>query len=316
MKVLVTGATGFVGTRLLADMERGGMLPVVAAVRTADEVPDLPAGVRGAVVGSIGEKTDWTPHLDGVDTVVHLAAHVHSGDEAQGEHSVYFQVNTRGTERLVREAAAAGVRKFIFLSTVKVMGEGQEEGYSLSDTPAPVGPYAVSKLEAENLLRDRCRDGQIDLAIIRPPLVYGPGVKANFLRLMELAVRHAPLPLGGIRNRRSLVFVGNLSSLILHFLKQEKIQETTVFATDGDPVSTSQLFRALSRQLEKRCFVWSFPTGLMRFLTTLLGKQAAFQRLTGSLWVQDHSVPGWTRPFTFAEGLKETVSWFNRRTIC
>ncbi len=204
-KILVTGATGFIGGALCARLLAEGV-PARAAVGREEPACSFPEGIAAVSIDSIGQDTDWAEALEGIDTVIHLAARVHVMDETAEEPlAAYRRVNVSGTERLGRMAAASGVKRIVFLSSVKVHGEETSGKYTEAGRPAPSDPYGVSKLEAEEILRKIAGETGLEVVIIRPPLVYGPGVKANFYRLMGLVARGLPLPSGGINNARSLV---------------------------------------------------------------------------------------------------------------
>ena len=215
MNVLVTGATGFIGRPLCEKLVLDGF-SVRGSVWIAEPSNSLPAGVQSALLESIGPDTDWSEALTEIDTVIHLAARVHVMDETSGDPlAAYRQVNVEGTECLARQAAAKGVQRLVFLSSVKVLGEETDVPYSEQNLPGPQDPYGVSKLEAENILQQIAEETGLEVVIIRPPLVYGPGVKANFRKLLGMIQRGLPLPFAGINNRRSLIYLGNLIDVII-----------------------------------------------------------------------------------------------------
>ena len=223
-KILVTGGTGFVGQNLI---------PALAALGHTVISPSR------ADLGSIDGNTDWSAYLDDIDTVIHLAGRAHVMKEsAANPIDLYRAVNLHGTDNLARQAADASVRRFIFISSVKVMGEASSRPLSAADTPAPVDPYGVSKAEAEEALLKYA--GRLEIVSLRPPLVYGPGVKGNFIALLKLTARGYPLPLGAIRNRRSMIYVKNLVSAIIHSINCET---GTYLPSDGQDLSTPDLFR-------------------------------------------------------------------------
>jgi nucleoside-diphosphate-sugar epimerase len=311
--VLITGSTGFVGRPLCEKLLLKGYC-VRGSVRNAEATANLPAGVQSAPIESIGPDTDWSAALTGIDTVIHLAARVHVMDETAGDPLIaYRQVNVAGTENLARQAAAHGVRRLVFLSSVKVNGEETEIPYSEQTHPDPRDPYGVSKLEAENVLRKVAVETGLEVVIIRPPLVYGPGVKANFHNLLKIVERGVPLPLAGITNARSLIFLGNLIDAIITCATHPQAAGQTFLVSDGEDVSTPQLIRQLATALDRPARLLPFPPSLMRLAGKLTGKSMAVDRLLGSLVVDSGKIRrelGWQPPFSMAEGLAETAKWY------
>ena len=310
MKVLVTGATGFVG-RVLCETLRARGHVVIRALRSVTR--GTGAGEGDVVVGEIDGGTDWAAALAGVDVVVHLAARVHvMRDGAAGEPE-HFRVNAAGTARLAESAYAAGVRRVVFLSSIKVNGEGRERPYGETDVPAPVDPYGRSKLEAERALVAAAAVAGAEAVVIRPPLVYGPGVRGNFLRLLGLVYRGLPLPLGSIRNRRSLVSVWNLCDLVLVCLSHPAAPGHVFFAADDVDVSTPELIRLLASSMRRQPRLLAVPPIMLRTVLTLLGRQGEFDRLAESLCVQRSGTRdrlGWAPPLTLQQGVKRTVDWY------
>lgn len=307
--ILVTGASGFVGQALCAELLRHGYF-----VRGAVRQVEGRAALQGepVVVGAINAATDWTAALGGCDVVVHLAARVHvMDDKAVDPLAEFRETNTEGTLNLVRQAADAGVKRFIFISSVKVNGEGRDAAYLESDTPAPADAYAISKWEAEQGLQRIAADTGLEVVVLRPPLVYGPGVKANFLRLMQLVQKGWPLPLGAIRNRRSLLYLGNFVDAIRLCVEHPAAAGQTFLLDDGEPVSTRVLIRAVAQAMGRPARLFAVPVRLLELAGALLGKRAAVDRLTGSLWVDSSPIRvrlGWTPPFSMTEGLAATVA--------
>ncbi len=305
MTILVTGATGFVGTALCAHLAANGHTPR-PAVRT-------PHGLRDEVViGDIDAHTDWTAALSGCDAVVHLAARVHvMDDRARDPLALYRVTNTDATLNLARQAACAGVRRLVFISSIKVNGEGRARAYRETDSAAPEDPYAQSKWEAEQGLLARARDTGLEVVILRPPLVYGPGVGANFRRLMDTVERGWPLPLGAIHNRRSLLYLGNFVDAITRCISHPAAAGHTFLLDDGAPVSTPELIHALAQALHRPARLLPVPPALLVLTGTLLGKRAAVSRLTGSLYADTRLIQSrldWTPPFTLQAGLAATVA--------
>ncbi len=311
MRVLVTGATGFVGRALCQDLPRRGW-QVRAAVRQDD---NLPAGCELQLVGEIGPDTDWGEALDGIDAVAHLAARTHVMSEtAKDSIAAFRRTNVEGTLQLARAAARAGVGRFVFLSSMKVLGDASPDG-PLTDasSPNPEDPYGISKCEAEAGLREIANQLQLEVVILRPPLVYGPGVKGNFLSLLRLIERSVPLPLGGVRNQRSLLYLGNLVDAIDLCLSHDGAAGRTFLIRDGEDLSTAELVRRLAAALGRRAPLFPLPEGVLRLAAGCIGRRAAAQRLLGSLVVDDGDIRrqlGWSPPFTVEQGLAETAAWF------
>jgi nucleoside-diphosphate-sugar epimerase len=301
MKILVTGANGFVGRELVAGLEADGVA-VEAATRQR--------------VGDIGAATDWTAALSGCSTVVHLAARVHVMHDAVSDPLLAFrEVNAAGTLNLARQAAAENVRRFVYLSSIKVNGEGREEPYRESDNPAPQDPYAISKWEAEQGLRQIEQETGMDVVILRPPLVYGPGVKANFLRLLAAVDKGWPLPLGAVENRRSLLYLGNLVDAIQLCLEHPAAAGKTYLLSDGEDVSSPELLRRLARVMGRPSRLLPMPPAWLRFAGGLLGRRVEVERLLGTLVVDSSLIRtalGWSPPFRLDEGLTETVRHYLR----
>lgn len=316
MRALITGATGFVGrslceSLLLHDIELRG------TVWTAESPTNLLAGVKATPIESIGPDTDWSEALHGIETVIHLAARVHVMDEICGDPlTAYRQVNVAGTENLARQAAAQGVKRLIFLSSVKVHGEETEIPYTEQLHPAPQDPYGVSKLEAENILRKISAETGLEVVIIRPPLIYGPGVKANFLNLLKIVDMGLPLPLASITNARSLLYLGNLIDAIILCIDHPQAAGQVFLVNDGEDVSTSELIRRVATALDRRAWLLPFPPSLMRLAGKLTGKSMAVDRLLGSLVIDGGKIRrelGWTPPYTMADGLAATAKWYKSR---
>lgn len=305
MRVLVTGANGFVGRALCGHLAEGDHI-VVPVVRRA-------CGLSGEVtVGNMNSETDWGGILPACDAVVHLAARVHVMDDtSENPLALYRATNTAAALNLARQAAQAGVRRFVFVSSVKVNGEGREVPYRETDPPAPEDDYAVSKWEAEQGLLQIARETGLEVAILRPPLVYGPGVMANFRRLLDTVARGWPLPFGAIRNRRSLLYLGNFVDAIQACLEHPAAAGQTFLLDDGRPVSTPELVRAIARVMGRPARLLPIPVGVLEFAGALLGKRAAVARLTGSLHVDSSAIRtrlGWTPPYSMEAGLAATVA--------
>ncbi|QHG63856.1 UDP-glucose 4-epimerase family protein [Pseudomonas putida] len=299
--ILVTGASGFVGSALCRQLNTLGVFNVRAPSRRDAE---LAAG------------TDWVSALAGVDAVVHAAARVHVMQENANESQAEFRrVNVDGTLNFARQAAAAGVRRFIFISSIKVNGELSQPGQPLraDDTPAPQDAYGVSKHEAELGLQQLAAATGMEVVVIRPVLVYGPGVKANFLSMLRWVQRGVPLPLGALPNRRSLVFVDNLVDLVMTCLDHPQAANQVFLASDGQDVTLSQLLRAIGQALGRPARLLPVPPSLLHAAARVLGRGDLAQRLLGSLQVdiaKNHQLLGWTPPFTLEQGLNLTARAF------
>ena len=314
--VLVTGAGGFVGRQLcrwLTDRRW--------AVRAGHRSAPLQGAPDGSpfVIGDMAGNVDWHAAVSGMHAVVHLAARVHvMRDLATDPLAAFRAANVTASERLARAAAAAGVRRFVYLSSVKVNGEATPgRPYDEQDPPAPQDAYGVSKWEAEQALRRVAAETGLEVAIIRPPLVYGPGVGANFRRLMGLAEKGLPLPLGAVRNRRSLLYVGNLCSAIEACLEHPAAAGKTFLVSDGEDISSAGLIRRLARLLEAPDRLWPLPPALLRLLGALTGKSAEVSRLLDSLAVDGAGIRRqlhWHPPFSLEQGLAATVADYRHNT--
>jgi len=312
-RVLVTGATGFVGSALCEQLASCGY-QVRAAVRSARQLPDAIA--EQVVVGDIGPATEWEPALRDVDYVVHAAARAHVMGDNIHNSDLYFATNAHGTRRLAQAASQSGVRRFLYLSTIKVNGEERNRPYSPADVPHPEGMYAVSKLSGEEAVMQTAASGSMQAAIIRPPMVYGPGVRANFLRLLRWVDGQWPLPLGAINNRRSLVSVWNLCSLLTQMLSNDAAGAGTWLVSDMEDLSTPGLIRRLAGLMRRRPRLIPIPEPMLKMAGRLTGRSAEVARLCGSLTVDATDTKqklGWSPPLTVAEGLARTVEWYLSR---
>lgn len=308
MNILVTGANGFVGQTLCPALERAG-LRVVRAVRISTRYEEIS-------VGEVDGETSWSRVFDeGIDGVVHLAAKVPLAEKEKEAADSYHRVNTLGTVRLARECAARGIRRFVFISTVKVLGEECDKPFQVDDSAVPSDAYAISKWEAEQSLRQISAETGMEVVILRPPLVYGPGVGGNFLRLLQMVDRRIPLPLGAIHNRRSLIYLGNLVDIIRLCLTHPDAAGKTFMVSDGEDVSTPGLIRRIGSVLGHGSFLLPVPAAWMRRVGDLLGKRSAIDRLTGSLSVDSTPVQkelGWLPPYGMQAGLALTVQWYRQ----
>jgi len=296
-----------VGTSLIARLARE-CRTVRAATRC--DTGHLPEGVERTAIGEVTRDTDWRPALDGVGAVVHLAARVHvMPDRAHDPLAEFRNVNVYGTLNLARQAAAAGVRRFVYLSSIKVNGE--IGAFTESAVGKPDDSYGISKHEAEVGLRSIAGEGGLETVIIRSPLVYGPGVQANFGALMRAVARGIPLPLGAIRNRRSLVALDNLVDFILVCIEHPAAANETFLVSDGEDLSTTDLIRRIARAMGRPARLIPVPAAVLLAGATLLGKRDVTQRLLGSLQVdisKARQVLGWKPPVSVDEGLRSAVA--------
>jgi UDP-glucose 4-epimerase len=315
MRILVTGATGFIGRELLGRLARDDYT-LSATVRNASS--QLPVGVRKVVIGDIGPDTDWSYSLKGINAIVHLAARVHVlRDKVKDPLSQFRNINTLGTIRLARMAADAGVGRFVFLSSIKVNGENTSPGQPFlpDDAPAPNDPYGISKLEAEIGLLSLASESGMEVTIIRPTMVYGPGVKGNFLSLMKLVDKRIPLPFGAIYNSRSLTALGNLIDLIAICLEHPAAANQVFLASDGMDISTADLLRAVGVALSRPALLVPIPASPMATIGTLLGQNALVNRLLGDLQAdigKNAKLLGWRPPVLLQKELERTVDHYRK----
>lgn len=307
-RVLVTGAAGFVG-RTLCDVLTTAGYVVRATLRTA--AAQVPRAMESAVIGSIGPDTDWTEALRGVNCVVHLAAKAHL--LRGGSPDAFMDTNVHGSRTLAQAAARAGVRRLIYLSSVKVNGEESgNHAYSAADAPRPRDAYAVSKCLAERAMNEVAAAGDLEIAIVRAPLVYGPGVRANFLRLMQSIDRGWPLPLARVNNSRSLVSIWNLCDLLTRLLTSARASGTWM-VSDGEDLSTPDLVRRMSRAMGREARLFPVPVPVLYWSAALLGRTEEFTRLCGSLLVDIsrtcRELP-WSPVVSVDEALARTCAWF------
>jgi nucleoside-diphosphate-sugar epimerase len=330
MKFLVTGANGFVGKPLCAELLRQGQ-SVRAAVRAADAQVE---SIEVAAVGSIDGATDWRAALRGVEVVIHLAARVHvMRDDATNPLEAFRKVNVAGTEHLARCAATAGVKRLVYVSSVKVNGESTSPvgpsslvkippgppfakgetmwaAFTETDTANPQDSYGISKWEAEQALHRVARETGLEVVIVRPPLVYGPGVKGNFAQMIRVLARGIPLPLASVHNLRSLVYIGNLVDALILCATHPAAAGQTYLVSDGEDVATPDLLRWLGENMARPARVFSCPPSLLRLVGRVVGKSAQIERLIGALCVDSGKLRrelGWQPPFGLREGLRLTV---------
>jgi nucleoside-diphosphate-sugar epimerase len=315
MKILVTGGTGFVG-QYLCRTAINRYYSVCAIVRPSSDKSKLPLETEFVPVDSIASPIPETAFI-GVDALIHLAARVHvMKDDSSDPSAAHRQLNTDVTLSLARQAAAQGVKRFIYLSSIKVNGEGGinlDRPYTETDRPQPIEPYGQSKWAAEQGLNQISEQTGLEIVIIRPPLVYGPQVKGNFQQLLRIIQIGLPLPLGSVKNRRSLVYVGNLVDAIITCLNHPNAKNQTFLVSDGEDLSTPDLIRYLAYSLDTRLILLPIPPSLLQLLCQLTGKSAPVSRLLGSLTVSTEKITtilNWQPPYTVGQGIKLTAKWY------
>ena len=303
MKVLVTGANGFIGKALCAHLSALGHVTVPVVRRNVD-IPDTWVA---------NDERSWQMALEGCNVVVHLAARVHVMSETATEPLAEFRAaNVEMTRKLASWAAGRGITRFVYMSSIKVNGEATETGHTFGadDLPAPVDAYAISKLEAEQALRTVCSESGMEFVVIRPPLVYGPGVRGNFLSMMRWVKRGIPLPLGAIANRRSLVALDNLVSFTMTCLENPAAANHVFAISDGEAVSTTEMLRKIARAYAVAPRLIAVPEGWLRYVAGICGKSSAVDRLLSSLEVSDakaRDMLDWRPVVTMDEQLRKML---------
>ena len=316
MKVLLTGATGFVGRGVLARLCQETDTQVRIAVRTS--VAALPESVEVVRIDGLSAKQPWAEALRGIEVVIHAAARMHVMNEQAADPLAEFRaVNVEATRHLALEAAAAGVRRLVFVSSIKANGEETPPGqpFTADSLPQPVDPHGQSKLEAEQALFAIAAQTGLEVVVVRPPLVYGPGVKANFASLMGALQRRLPLPFATIDNRRSLVARDNLVDLLLLCARHPAAAGQVFLVSDGQDMSTTQLCNGLSKALGVRPRLLPIPSRVLRALGRLAGRDRQIQRLLGSLQVDMSATCdrlGWAPPVSVEQALQETAQWYGK----
>jgi nucleoside-diphosphate-sugar epimerase len=330
--VAVTGGTGFVGRAVVQQFAVRG-LKVRASVRNNTSASEfLNSDAAYITVGDIGSHTSWLDSLGGVSCVIHCAARTHVMNETEANAlAAYRAVNTAGTRRLAEQAAIAGVKRLVFLSSVKVNGEStsgapnpfgvhtdgverdDEQWFGPFDTHAPEDPYGISKWEAEQALWQISKQTGLEVVVVRPPLVYGAGVKGNFLRLLHLIKQGLPLPLGAVKNLRSFIGLDNLVDLLIRCVDHPAAPGQTFLVSDGQDISTPDLIRTLARMMNKPARLWPVPVPLLRVAGSLTGKRKEVDRLVGSLRIDSkhtQDILGWSPPVSLEAGLQKMVDWY------
>lgn len=314
-QILVTGANGFVGRTLCAALGRHGHA-VRGAVRSGGA--GAGAGTSHMAVGEINGQTDWSAALAGVEVVIHLAARVHVMNDAASDPLAEFRrVNTAGTEHLARAAAASGVKRLIYVSSIKVNGEETRDGkkFSVSDAPAPQDAYAISKREAELSLLRVAQETGLEVVIVRPPLVYGPGAKGNFAQMLAVVAKGIPLPFASIYNRRDLLYVENMADALIACATHPAAAGQIYLICDGEAVSTPDLLRRLAVAMAVPARLFPCPPILLRLAGKLAGKSPQLERLLGSLQVDGDKIRrdlNWVPPYSLQQGLQATAEWYRK----
>ena len=310
MSVVMTGATGFIGRQLQVRLDVNSYVAISTQRRAQS---GFTASLNSFVIGDINDTTNWSAALHGADAVVHLAARVHVMRDRSHDPLTEFRcVNTDGTLNLARQAAAAGLRRFVYLSSIKVNGEATHYGcpFTPNDLAAPQDPYGISKHEAEVGLCEIARTTGMQVVIIRPTLVYGAGAKGNFKSLIKLVARGLPLPLASIQNRRSLVGIDNLIDFIIACLEHPSAANETFLVSDGEDLSTPDLIRRMARAMDRPARLLPIPKSVLIAAAAMLGKRDMAQRLCGSLQVdisKSRALLGWNPPVSVDEGLCRAV---------
>jgi nucleoside-diphosphate-sugar epimerase len=310
--ILVTGAEGLVGKAIVSELTTRG-IPYRAVARKSGK------GYFG--IGNIEPLTDWTAALEGVDVIVHLASRAHVTNEALPDTIAQLRaVDVNSTLNLARQAAQAGVKRFVFISSIKVNGEMTVPGrpFTAEDLPNPQNPYAQSKLETEQGLFALSQELGFEVTVIRPPLVYGPGVKANFAKMLDWVDRGIPLPLGSVCNKRSFIFVGNLADVIILSTTHPNAAGQVFVVSDGEDISTTELFSRLAAALGRPSRIIALPAWLLSVAAAALGKRAIANRLIESLQVdatKTRELLGWSPRQNVTEGLRQTALSFHRPDV-
>jgi len=318
-KILITGATGFIGTPLINVLRNHGH--ILSGTTRKNGVMSGPNGIPLHRVPEINGNTDWSNIISGAEVIIHLAARVHvMKDRSRNPMEEFRRVNTQGTKALALQAAKAGVKRFIFLSSVKVVGETSPlNGFKESEaTSPPDDAYGISKYEAEQELLKIARRSAMEVVIIRPPLVYGPNVRGNFLRLLKLAKRNYPLPLGSISNKRSLLFVDNLTDAITKTVDHPGAANKTFFICDDEDLSVTQLINKISLAFGSESRNFNVPQKWLNLFGKITGNSEIIKRLTQSLTVDSAKIKldlNWSPPVQSDKGIEKTVNWYNRSLL-
>ncbi len=312
MRILITGASGFVGKNVCIQAKKCGFTVRSALRKFSQELIDS----EQVVVGEINSTTDWGAALHEVDIVIHLAARVHVMHENAKDPLVAFRkVNVEGTENLVRAAALSGLKRLVFVSSIKVNGDKTfgPTRYDEENEPSPKDPYGISKWEAENALHRVAAETGIEVVTVRPPLVYGAEVKGNFIQMLNMLTKNIPLPLAAVKNMRSMIYVGNLVDALILCATHPAAVGQTYLVSDGEDISTSDLLLRLGSALDTPARLFFCPESLLRLGGKITGKSDQVERLLGSLQVDSGKIRrelNWAPPYTLQQGLQETAQWY------
>lgn len=321
-KILITGANGFVGKALISELIENGFCvrAPLRSIHAKNQLAYLNSSfLETVVIGDIDTHTSWHTILEGVDAVIHLAARVHvMRDSVSNPLEEFRKINTYATERLARQAAELGVKRFIYLSSIKVHGEAtkKDKAFAVQDLPNPQDAYAKSKWEAELVLKRIGQKTGMEIVIIRPPLIYGPEVKANFLQLLNLINSPIPIPLKKADNKRSMIYLGNLVSVIVYSLTHPVAANQTYIVSDNETASVAELIQLLGKALNRRPYLIPVPKLLLKIVGGLAGKTAAINRLLSHLLVDINKVKrelAWTPPYSLQDGLSATANWYKTK---
>lgn len=308
--LLITGANGFVGRALCKEALAHGF-QIRGATRKKSQLGN---GIHNVIVGDVDDATDWIDAIKDIEVVIHLAARVHvMHDTVVDPLAEFRKINLLGTEHLARTAAACGVKRFIYVSSIKVNGEEttDDHAYSESDQPMPQDFYGLSKWEAEQVLYRISQETGLEVVIIRPPLIYGPNVKGNFAQMLNIVSRGIPLPFGSVKNQRDLIYVGNLVDVLITCATNPVAAGKTYLVSDGEAISTPDLLRHLANAMDISSRVFLFPPSLLKLIGKMTGKAGQMARLLGCLQVDSGKIRrelNWKPPYTLIEGLQKTVA--------
>ena len=316
-KILITGATGFVGRALFENLKFKKKYSIHLSTRANQE--QLFEGEKAFNIGEIDANTNWKDALDGVDCIVHCAARAHMTEKKQTDSlNAYRTINVDGTRNLAKQAVSIGIKRFIFLSSIKVNGEGTiaSKSFKYNDISQPEDAYGISKWETEKALLEISKQTGLEVVIIRPPLVYGEGVKGNFFRLLDIVYKQIPLPFASVNNLKSMVAVDNLVDLIICCIDHPKASGKTFLVSDGEDLSTSDLIIKLSKFMDKSPRLFQVPQLIIQLIGRLVGKSLEVKRLLGSLRVDNsytREILGWSPALSLDEELKKVVKWYLKK---
>lgn len=314
--VLVTGATGFIGSHLLALLDRN-QYRIKASTRKTLSANS--PNITTIKINDINGTTDWQEALAGIDCVIHLAGRAHVlKDTSIDPEAEFYRINVLGTSNLVKQAIATNVKRFIFMSSVGAMANSSNVPLTESSPCSPESPYGRSKLKAEKTLKELCKNSPMSWTILRPPLVYGPGNPGNMVRLLKLVQSELPLPLGAVNNRRSFLYVGNLVDAIETCINHPNAENQTFLVTDGEDLSTPTLITKIAQSMNHKNLLFPVPLALIKAIGLLSGKRDATARLTDSLSLDSrkiNSILEWHPPISVDQGVRDTVEWFLKSAV-